>query len=93
MYRDTDFETGKKGEERGMVLEFNREYKDRFGLGTLLAEAYADDLTIMIKWDLTYVKEVIMIIKDFELVSEEDRQQQIGRVGVGGRGQTTADRK
>jgi hypothetical protein len=23
----------------------------------------------MIKWDLTYVKEVIMIIKDFELVS------------------------
>jgi hypothetical protein len=69
MYRDTDSETGKKGEERGMVLEFNREYKDRFGLGTLLAEAYADDLTIMIKWDLTYVKEVIMIIKDFELVS------------------------
>jgi hypothetical protein len=34
-----------------------------------LAEAYADDLTIMIKWDLTYVKEVITIIKDFELVS------------------------
>jgi hypothetical protein len=47
-----------------MALEFNREYKDRFGLDTLLEEAYADDLTIMIKWDLTYVKEVIKIIKE-----------------------------
>jgi hypothetical protein len=69
MYRNTNIEIGKKGEEQGMVMEFNREYKDRFGLDTLLAEAYADDLTIMIKWDLTYVKEVIKIIKDFEWVS------------------------
>jgi hypothetical protein len=59
----------KKGEERGMVLEFNREYKDRYMLDTLVAEAYADDLTVMIKWDLNSAKEVIAIIKDFELVS------------------------
>ena len=35
----------------------------------MLSEAYADDLTIIVKWDRIGLKRILTILKEFEAVS------------------------
>jgi exonuclease III len=50
-------------------MEFNEELRRREGLGNMIGEAYADDLTIIIKWSVENVKNMIRILEDFGEVS------------------------
>jgi hypothetical protein len=59
----------KEGNKVEYRMEFNEEIRIREGIGNMLAEAYADDLTIIIKWSVNNVKNMIKILEDFGRVS------------------------
>ena len=49
--------------------EFNENIRRLFNLETMLTEAYADDLTILFKWDRAGLKRIVEILEEFALVS------------------------
>jgi Reverse transcriptase (RNA-dependent DNA polymerase) len=61
-----------EGAEIEMKLEFNENIRNRENMASSIAEAYADDLTIMIKWSVRNVIRIIEIIRSFGLVSGLD---------------------
>ena len=56
------------GESIG-ICNFIEQIRDRFGLESMLAEAYADDLTILFKWDRIGLNCILKILRDFAKVS------------------------
>ena len=55
------------GESIG-VCRFSEQLREKFGLESMLTEAYADDLTIFFSWDRIGLGCIIRIIRDFERV-------------------------
>ena len=51
------------------VCRFNEQLREKFGLESMLSEAYADDLTILFKWDMIGLNSILEIIKRFSRVS------------------------
>ena len=51
------------------VCRFNEQLREKFGLESMLSEAYADDLTILFKWDMIGLNSILEIIKSFARVS------------------------
>ena len=49
--------------------EFNENIRRLYNLETMLTEAYADDLTILFKWDRAGLKRIVEILEEFALVS------------------------
>ena len=49
--------------------EFNENMRRVYNLETMLTEAYADDLTILFKWDKAGLKRIVEILEEFALVS------------------------
>ena len=49
--------------------EFNENIRRLYNLETMLTEAYADDLTILFKWDKAGLKRIIEILEEFAWVS------------------------
>ena len=56
------------GESIGVCL-FSEQIKEKFGLESMFTEAYADDLTILFKWDRIGLNCVLKILRDFSWVS------------------------
>ena len=58
-------------EEGGEIksCNFSQQLREMYNLESMLNEAYADDLTIMFKWDQNGLKRILMILKEFEAVS------------------------
>ena len=58
-------------EEGGEIKSCNlsQQLRQMYNLESMLNEAYADDLTIMFKWDQNGLKRILMILKEFEAVS------------------------
>ena len=56
------------GESIGICI-FSEQIREKFGLESMLAEAYADDLTILFKWDRIGLNCLLKILRDFARVS------------------------
>ena len=56
------------GENIG-ICTFIEQIREKFGLESMLAEAYADDLTILFKWDRIGLNCLLKILWDFSRVS------------------------
>ena len=56
------------GESIG-ICNFIEQIREKFGLESMLAEAYADDLTILFKWDRIGLNCLLKILRDFSRVS------------------------
>ena len=56
------------GESIGICI-FSEQISDKFGLESMLAEAYTDDLTILFKWDRIGLNCLLKILRDFSRVS------------------------
>ena len=48
---------------------FSQNFRKANNLESMLSEAYADDLTIIVKWDRIGLKRILTILKEFEAVS------------------------
>ena len=48
---------------------FNERIRAEYNIESMLSEAYADDLTILFRWDRIGLGCIIRIIRDFERVS------------------------
>ena len=51
------------------ICIFSEQIREKFGLESMLAEAYADDLTILFKWDRIGLNCLLKILRDFSRVS------------------------
>ena len=60
-----------ESEEGGEIKEcnFSQQLRESYNLESMLNEAYADDLTIMFKWDQNGLKCILRILREFETVS------------------------
>ena len=56
------------GESIG-ICNFIEQIREKFGLESMLAEAYADDLTVLFKWDRIGLNCLLKILRDFSRVS------------------------
>ena len=56
------------GESIG-ICNFIEQIREKFGLESMLAEAYADDLTVLFKWDRIGLNCLLQILRDFSRVS------------------------